>query len=79
MKVNGNRIDVYHNPRISDGDMLMCLLGFMESEDCINEDSESLIEQTVGRIIHLRNIIRFWFTGLVITNVVWGLHFLGYF
>lgn len=77
MKAN-NRIDIYHDVSISNRDLVMCLLGFMESEDCLGEEAEMLVGQAIGRIFYLRAFAIFWFSGLLVTNLLWGLHFLGY-
>ena len=77
MKAN-NRIDIYHDVSISNSDLVMYLLGFMESEDCLGEEAEMLVGQDIGRIFYLIVIARFWFAGFLVTNLLWGLHFLGY-
>ena len=72
-------IRVGYDPSISTHVLVMCLLGYRESDNCIDEGDKELIGQAVGRILAKQKIMRFWFAGFIATNALWVAHAMGYF
>jgi len=72
-------IPLGYDPSIPARILVMCLLGYRESANCIDEVDKDLIGQAVGQILVMRRVIRFWFAGLITTNALWAAHTLGYF
>jgi hypothetical protein len=72
-------IPVGYASSISTHVLVMCLLGYRESDNCIDEVDKDLIGQAVGHILVMQRIVRFWFAGFVVTNVLWAAHAMGYF
>lgn len=72
---------IHYDPRLPTYELKNCIYGFKESDDCVSEEGKSLMEQVIGELMFHLRIMRFTMfilTGLVVTNAVWGAHFLGW-
>jgi hypothetical protein len=62
---------VRHDPSMSTMDLANCVTGFAMSDDCVGDNAVDLMEQTVGRLLVLRDRVMFMSAGLIVTNLVW--------
>ena len=71
-------VPLLYHPSISTELLISCLLGYRESDNCQDLTDKHLIGQAVCEMIALRKLKNFWFSGLVATNSLWIVHYLGY-
>ncbi len=76
---NFKTIPIGYDPSIPTHVLVMCLLGYRESDNCIDEVDKDLIGQAVGRILVLQRVLTFWFVGFIVTNALWAAHAMGCF
>ena len=68
---NKMMIHIRHDPSMSTMDLVNCVTGFAMSDDCVGDEAVDLMEQTVGRLLVLRDKLVFMTVGLIVTNLVW--------
>ena len=64
-------IHVKHDKSMKTMDLVNCITGFAMSDDCAGDNAVALMEQTVGRLLVLRDRVMFMSAGLIVTNLVW--------
>lgn len=72
-------IHIRHDPSISTMDLVNCVTGFAMSDDCVGYAAVDLMEQTVGRLLVLRDKLMFMSAGFIVSNLAWVGHALGWY
>ena len=74
-------VKIPYDSSVSTRELIHCVLGFRESDDCTADAAKALMAQVVGELTILGKawgFIKFLIAGLVVTNGMWLAHYLGW-